>query len=468
MIAALIFSPMILAIVLLLVKSKLLNKIALVFYAFLHLILSILLTASPQQFTAYFKIDDLNSIFLLVLSVVFLAVILTHMDFLKHSPVSKNWETYSAIFLLLFVSFMSGVLLTTHAALVWVFVEAASLMASPLIYFSQSRSSLEGAWKYIFICSIGISLAFVGIIFLSIGSEQVNSLFFADLYQNADQIVPFWLKLAFPIILIGLGTKMGLAPGHSWLPDAHSEAPYPISAMLSAALLNSSLLGILRFFKILEKAHFLEYARTIILIMGFFSVFIAAVFIMRSKNYKRMLAYSSIENMGIISIGIGVGGAAIFGALIHVIAHSFTKASFFLLSGNIINLFKTKKIEEVSGLVKSEPFTGWLWLTNYVALSGLPPFPIFLSEFFIIKGMIEQGYIWMAIVFFLLLTIILFGMGKKIFQMSFGKVIPPVQNGKLTFLSYFSPVFLLIILLIMGIFLPPYIYDLIQNAMKVL
>ena len=332
----------------------------------------------------FFALDSLNLLFMIILVIVTGAVIVYQGK--------QDWK-YNTIFTLFFLS-MTGAIMSSHLGLTWVFVEATTLTSAYLIMQHKTQNSLEATWKYVFLCSIGISLAFVGIILLLIGCDGVNSLAYTDLYTHADKINPFWLKLSFIFILIGFGTKVGLAPVHSWLPDAHAEAPSPVSAMLSATLLNSAFLVILRFYKLMVLAGASHTAKVLLLAMGFLSIFITAVYVYKIANYKRMLAYSSIENMGIIAIGTALGGAAVFAAAMHLVAHSLIKASFFLTSGNVLKIYKTKEVAEVKGIIEQDKFTGWLWVICAMLIVAIPPSPIFISEFIMIKQMIiEHHYI---------------------------------------------------------------------------
>ncbi|MGE5341740.1 MAG: proton-conducting transporter membrane subunit [Candidatus Omnitrophota bacterium] len=464
MIAAILLYPLIAAPLCFFLESKTANRLALVLYAVIFAAGSIVLSIHPVTFTAYFGMDPLNTLFLSIMAFLFLAVSVYNIVYFNHSEFTIKEQTEYTVYFLFFIGAMAGVIFSTHLALLWVFVEATTLFSAPLIYAERSRSSLEAAWKYIFICSIGISLAFVGIILLSIGTGHLDSLFFADLYRNAGKINPFWLKLAFPFILVGLGTKMGLAPVHAWLPDAHSEAPSPVSAMLSGALLNTALLGILRVSGLMTLAHLEYYSGTLLMVMGLLSLLISAIFILRTNNYKRMLAYSSIENMGIISIGAATGGIGTYAAMLHMVAHSFTKGAFFLTAGNIVHRFKTKEIEKTRGILQADGINGWLWLACFVAISGIPPFPSFISEFLLIKGFFEKKYILPAILFFLLLTIILYGMGKAVFHMSFGPKREPVSGDQSPALTYLPPVIILLLLLFLGFYMPDYLGSMLQKA----
>ncbi|HLP59576.1 MAG TPA: proton-conducting transporter membrane subunit [Candidatus Deferrimicrobium sp.] len=466
MIAVLLLYPLAVIPVVILCKTRLVNILALLSYAVLLAGISVALYVTPAQFTSFFGVDSLNILFLLVLALLMLAVSVYNAGYLWHSTASAARQAEYTVFFLLFVGSMVGVILSQHLAFYWVFLEATTLSSAPLIYFERTNSSLEAAWKYIFICSIGIALAFVGIILISLGAGQTGSLFFVDLYKNAGSLVPLWLKLSFPFILVGLGTKMGLAPVHAWLPDAHSESPSPVSAMLSGTLLNMALLGILRVFKLMHLAQLDYYAANLLLVMGFLSLLISAVFILRTDNYKRMLAYSSIENMGIIAIGAGIGGIAIYAALLHVVVHSLTKGAFFLTAGNVLHFYKTKETGKIQGILKTLPIDGWLWIACFVAISGIPPFPSFTSEFLLVKGMFSKGFYWQSGIFFLLLTFILYGMGRSVLQMSFGENNDDRGShlGKTTRANYLPPLVLLLLLLVLGIYMPGPVHSLLEHA----
>lgn len=472
MIEAILIFPIVASLILLLLKSKKLNNFILISYSVFHIFCAISLylkgtefeKTADNLFELYFRVGSLNILFLLILSVIFVGVAIYSRSYFKTSDISEKEYTYYSMGVLMFIFSMTGTILSTNLGLAWVFIEATTLASAYLIYFNKTKHALEAAWKYVFICSIGISLAFVGIILLSIGTGTINSLFYDDLYINAHKIVPFWLKLSFVFILVGFGTKMGLAPVHAWLPDAHSEAPSPISALLSATLLNSAFLIILRFYKLMELTHLGNYARILLISMGLLSLFITAVFVYNINNYKRMLAYSSIENMGIIAIGIAVGGLGVYAAMFHMLAHSLIKSSFFLTAGNILKLLKTKKINDISGIIKQDKLTGWLWVACFVGISGLPPSPLFLSEFILLKAMFTKDHIILAVIFLILLSVIIYGMGKSIIKMSFGDYKTEVRVPVLTKGMYLPQLVFITISLILGLYMPSFINGIINKA----
>lgn len=482
MIELILIFPLTASIILLFTKTVKLNNFVVLSYAILHLFISLYCSFNSNYkditsniFDTYFKVDNLNSLFLLTLSIVFLGVAIYNWGFVENREMHRHDLKYYSLAILIFIFSMTGTVLSTNLGVSWVFIEATTLASAYLIYFNKTKNSIEAAWKYVFICSIGIALAFVGIIFLSIATGKLNTLFFNDLYSNASVINPFWLKLSFVFILVGIGTKMGLAPVHFWLPDAHSEAPCPVSALLSAALLNSAFLIILRVFKLMELTHTDYYARILLITMGLLSLFVAAVFIYNINNYKRMLAYSSIENMGIIAIGTAVGGVGLYAALLHMIGHSLIKSSFFLTAGNILKLFKTKKISAISGILKIDKMTGWLWILCFIGIVGLPPSPLFISEILLLKALILKNHFVIVGILLILLTIILFGIAKIVINMSFGdkKGVNGVSventeiqdKTKMPFSLYSPQITMIIIALILGIYIPTFLNTLIKNAM---
>ena len=471
MIGLVLLLPIVLGLLSVIANSRSVNRLALIGSALLY----VAVTAArlvhvewdmlPAWLLAYFQFDPIGTYFFSIMTVVFSSVAVYSLFYFRIHTLSTKQEAVYILEILFFVVSMSGIILATHVALLWVFIEASTLTSALLIYFEKRKSSLEATWKYVFICSIGIALAFVGIIVLSIGSRPIDSLFFRDLYSRASEINPFWLKVSFAFIFVGLGTKIGVAPIHAWLPDAHSEAPSPVSALLSGALLNSAFLGLLRVQEIFVRAQCAAFSNFLFLVTGFLSLVVSAVFMLRLKNYKRMLAYSSIENMGIMFIGIALGTYGIFAALLHTLAHSFSKASLFLTSGNILHLYKSKKIEDIGGLLKVDAGTGWLWILSMLAILGFPPFPVFLSKFLIVRAFWLNGLFWLALPFFVLLVVILYGMGSTVIKMAFSECRLPAGNKTAFSMAAYGPqLVLLLILCVVGMSMPQQLLDLVNGA----
>jgi hydrogenase-4 component F len=358
--------------------------------------------------------------------------------------------------LLLFLATMTLVIAAQHFGLIWVAVEATTLASAPLIHFHRNHRSLEAAWKYLVICSVGIALALLGNFFLVVAAPAgQGGLTVPGLVRRAGSLDPAWLKAAFLLFLVGYGTKMGLAPLHTWLPDAHSEAPSLVSALLSGALLNCALLALLRIHAVCEAAGLGRFSGDLLILFGLLSMGLAAAFIIGQSDYKRLLAYSSVEHIGIITLGIGLGGGGGFAAILHLLNHSLTKGMLFLLAGNLLTVYRDKQISAVHGAIRVLPISGALWLAGLLALTGTPPFGLFLSEFLILKAAIDAGR-WVVVASYLaLLTIIFVGLAAVFLRMAYGPapshLRAPVREPVA---SWLPPALLAAGTLLLGVWLP--------------
>ncbi len=466
-VAALLLFPLLASPLVWWLRRPLVNRLAIFVQALLALLVAGQAVAGGTGFTPYFRSDPLNALFLLAMALTYGGVAANAAGHLRDAGASPRRQAVFTVSLLLFVFAMSGAILCSHLGLFWVFIELTTLASAPLILADGARHSLEAAWKYIFICSIGILLAFVGILLLAVGAGEAQTLFFADLAARAGRMDPFWLKLAFPFVLVGFGTKMGLAPLHAWLPDAHAEAPAPVSALLSGALLNTAFLGILRLLPLLGPAGLLPFARALLLVTGFLSLLVAAVYVVRLRNYKRLLAYSSIEHMGVLAIGMGLGGIGAMAALLHMLAHSLGKATLFLCSGNALRLFRQKTVPAEGGLLKLDPASGWLWLGGFLALSAVPPSPAFISEFWMVGAMFRGDRAWLAVLFLGLLTVIVWGMGRTVFALSFGRGPGGLEPVRIPPAAWLPQAAFLLLLAATGVVFPPFLVRLLEAAARV-
>jgi hydrogenase-4 component F len=357
---------------------------------------------------------------------------------------------------------MTLVAVSQHFGLLWVAVEATTLSSAPLIYFHRSPRSLEATWKYLLICSVGIALALLGNFVLAVAASGTTAgepaeLTVAGLSALGPALSAPWLKAALIFFLVGYGTKMGLAPMHTWLPDAHSESPSVVSALLSGALLNCAFLAILRVFAVCASAGLAAFAQDILVGFGLLSMGVAAVFILGQRDYKRMLAYSSVEHMGILALGVGIGGAATFGALLHAVNHSVAKALLFFCAGNILAVYRTKDTRDVRGMLRVLPATGVLWVAGFLAITGSPPFGAFMSEFTVLKGALDQGRWLVAAAYLLALGVIFIGMATVALRMAQGE--PPAKMGSAArregWLGVVPPALMAAVALVLGVWVPP-------------
>jgi len=353
--------------------------------------------------------------------------------------------------------------------MLWAAIEATTLTSAPLIYFHRTKRSLEATWKYLLICSVGIALALLGIFFIAAANSRYpGDMTMGFMLQHAAQMDIPWLKAAFLLLFVGYGTKVGLAPFHTWLPDAHSEAPSVVSALLSGALLNCAFLGILRGFQLCSAAGLAPYCREIFLLFGLVSVIFAAVFILGQSDYKRMLAYSSVEHMGILAIGLGFGGSAVFGALFNAVGHSLAKAGLFLTAGNILSYYKTKIIKDVRGIILgSMRMTGILWIAGFLLITGTPPSGIFIGKFVILKEGISGGHYWAAFIFLAALAIVFIGMARIFISMTQGEGEQKTGNDEKdagSFWTIFPPLVLFVIVIVIGIYCPSWLSEILRSA----
>lgn len=296
----------------------------------------------------------------------------------------------------------------------WIAIELTTLVSTFLVCFEVGRESIEAAWKYIVIVSAGLTLALLGVVLYywagSLILGPTYDMTWAVLRHVAPQMNPTLATAAFLLVLIGFGTKVGLAPMHTWLPDAHSEGPTPVSVMLSGALLNAAMLGIVRFLQISDAGQLGALPRTVMVALGALSLFIAALFIVRQTGVKRLMAYSSIEHMGVIALGFGFGGPlGIAGALYHMLNHSLNKSLMFFGAGNVMRGYGSKHIGTIRNVLKFSPVGGLLWLAGAVAITGAPPFGLFLSEMTILRAGLSGINAWAAFVMLLLLIVIFVG-----------------------------------------------------------
>jgi len=376
-------------------------------------------------------------------------------------------------FFALFASLMLAALQTGNLGLLWVLVEASTLASAVLVALEARATSLEAAWKYIIISSFGVTIALVGTLFVYYSAILVHvspdqRLTWPTLFAHASVLQAPSLRLAFLLVLVGYGTKVGLAPMHTWLPDAHSEAPSPASAMLSAALLNTGMYAIIRF-QALTTPQLGRYANNVLLIFGFASLLVGALFMIGCGNFKRLFAYSSIEHMGIIAVALGFGGVlGFYGALLQTLTHAIGKSVLFLSGGEVVLRYRTRNASEVRGLLPLVPVTGLALLLGSLAILGSPPFGVFLSEFTIVRASFASQASWLGFFLLALLVIAFVAFSGTTVSMVFGT--RPRGTASLSALPRRVGAVPLVaglgLLLLLGLWIPGGLNELIMHAIK--
>jgi hydrogenase-4 component F len=344
----------------------------------------------------FLYVDTLSGFFLLTVAVVVLLAGTASVGYVAAEEATGALTRFQVrlyfVFFGLFAALMLASMETGNLGLLFVLIEGSTLASAALVGLEGKARSLEAAWKYVIIASLGVTIALVGTLFLFYAGSALHltsnlRLTWPYLFAHAHALAPQSLRLAFLLSVVGYGTKVGLAPMHTWLPDAHAEAPSPASAMLSGALLNTGMYAIIRFLAITRARLGDGYPRAVLLTFGFASVIIGVLFMVRRGNFKRLFAYSSVEHMGIIAVALGFGGVlGLYGALLHTINHAIAKSVIFLTSGDVVLGYRTREAGEVRGLLGAMPLTGVVLLLGSLAVLGSPPFGLFLSELTIVRA----------------------------------------------------------------------------------
>jgi len=415
----------------------------------------------------FFSVDSLGAIIMLIIGLIGFVATVYSVVYLRQETAKKiiGFTRVKQNFILLdiFLAAMFLAVMANNPIVAWISVEATTLSTAFLISFYNNPSSVEGAWKYLIINSVGLLFGFFGTLlyFTTIKSTPGGFISWQTLMANAAHMDPLIAKVAFIFVLVGYGTKMGLVPMHTWLPDAHGKAPAPISALLSGVLLNVALVVILRFKVITDISTGPFLSNELLIIFGLLSLFLSASLMLSQKKYKRLLAYSSIENMGVIALGFGFGGIVV--ALPYIIYHALVKSALFLLSGNILLKYGSGKISKVKGALSVIPLTSVLFIFGFLVITGMPPFGIFISKIGILFiGMESHMFVSIAALLFMSLAFI--GFLKFVMAMFFGEKLADVKTGENNIWLVIPPAFLLMIMVYLSFSIPPFLQTLMHNV----
>ncbi|MGA3125733.1 MAG: proton-conducting transporter membrane subunit [Candidatus Korobacteraceae bacterium] len=433
--------------------------------------------AGVLQAGRYLRADGLTAFFLINIGFIFALVLVYSVGYMRHIPAgrfsSPRWF-YGLFFLFLFT--MVAVYLSANLGMLWICVEATTLASALLVGFYNTKGAVEAGWKYLVVCTVGIAFALFGTIVLYLaavksGVSPESALDWTVLMNAAPRLGPArdLIKLSFVFVAVGYGTKIGFVPMHSWLPDAHAEAPSPISALLSAVLLNCAMYALLRFDAITSHAIGSRFSHTLLLIFGGLSITVAALLMVVQKDLKRLLAYSSIEHMGIVAIGIGLGGAlGLYAALLHTFNHSVAKSLMFFTAGNVRENFGTLRMKGIHGMARSLPWTSASLVLGSLAIVGLPPFGLFISEFMILTVAFSASRYFIAVLMLVALSVVFGALLHHFQQMLAGK--PNRLPAKLTLVRSDVAVMSIcaVCLIVFGIRIPGAFTNLLQRALVAL
>ena len=423
---------------------------------------------------AYLLVDDLNKVFIILTTLVGFTTSVFSASYIEHEiEIGRLTPTFVRFYHAMYQTLMFAMnlaLVANNIGLMWVAIELATLTTVLMVGIYRTHEALEAAWKYFILGSVGIALALFGTILVYMAArpvlgEGLYAMVWTVLITRAGQFDPALLNLAFVFLLLGYGTKVGLAPLHAWLPDAHAEGPTPISAVLSGLLLNVALYALLRFKMLLALNPAALAPGPLMVTMGLISCVFAAFMLYRRRDIKRLFAYSSIEHMGIIVFAFGMGGAlANFAALLHMTMHSLTKSAIFYAVGHISQVKGTQKIADMGGLTVTNPVLGWGLVLGVVAIAGLPPLGIFMSEFLVVSSTFARQP-WLAALLVLAILVALGGLFLRLNSIVFGEPRGPTAPTEASYVPMFAH---LAIVFMAGIYMPPALVAGFQNVARLL
>jgi hydrogenase-4 component F len=380
----------------------------------------------------YFTFDALGVLLLSVLSLLTITTVYHGFIYVKEDSPRIYAIYHSALISLVFA--MSGAYLANGMTIVWIFVEATTLAVAALIYHDRTPAALEATWKYVFVCSLGIALAYIGILFLGFTVHDVRLLHlsFDSISGIARLANPLYLKIAFIFVLIGYSTKMGLFPMHTVTVDAHTAAPAPISAFISTTLMNVGFLAIFRIYSLFSATTIFHFMNHVLILTGILSLLVSSGYMLKAKHNKRMLAYSSLENMGIVAIALGIGGIGYYAAILHLVLHSFTKAGLFYQFGQSYRVMGTYQLDDSGNYMNLYPAGAAAMLLGLLCITAIPPSGLFISELYLFKAMIVNGQYVYLVITASLLCFVLYALLTRVLHIVFSQprtVKPEIHLG---------------------------------------
>ena len=421
--------------------------------------------------------DALSALLLCVIIVIAVYVILFSFGYMEEEVREKKLPRtrlkWYYFWIWTFMATMLLVVSTPNMGIIWVGIEGTTLATTLLVGFYRNKPAIEAAWKYVILCVVGISFALLGtmLLFASVApllGQTLSALDWRMLPKVASQLDPTFFRLGVLFAVVGYGAKVGFAPMHAWLPDAHSQAPSPVSALLSAVLLNCALYAILRWYSIARLTTLgPDFVGTILMCFGFLSLALMTGFILLQKDIKRLLAYSSVEHMGILAIGFGLGTKeAVWGASLHLLLHGLTKANLFVIVGRLVQKTGTRQISRIRGIFKVLPYTGIIMVLGLLSITGTPPFGTFRSEVSILSGLFKTDHPLLGFLTILFLTVIFAGFLYHFLQMLYGK--PSGRHQPRESASTLALAIPLLVVLFLGLFIPQSLDQALNQVVKVI
>ena len=413
-----------------------------------------------ENSTGWFRFDAPGTLFYVLLCIVSAFAYFHSEAYLRANDLSQT-RTYSALVMLLTTA-ISGAYFASNLAVTWIFLEATTLCSAGIIYHRRTAQTLEAAWKYVFVCSTGIAMAYLGILLLAAATD-CESLDYGVVAAAATHGNALYLKTAFVLILCGYSCKMELFPLHTVGIDANFAAPSPASALISTGLVNAGFLAIFRVYKLLASTEVFPWVRSVLLIVGVLSLAIGALFLRRTNNYKRFLSYSTVENMGIAAIGLGIGGIGVWAAVFHVVCHTLVKSSLFLQMAVVRRIYNGYRINRIGDYIHINRVGAVGLLTGMVVLVAFPPSPLFVSELMILRGTIADGAWWLVAGMLLLLCIVIYSFCSRLIRLCYQPNQDELHPSKADRALSWSALSLLAAAMVLGLWQPEFLRELIDQ-----
>ncbi|MBO5892753.1 MAG: hydrogenase 4 subunit F [Alistipes sp.] len=408
----------------------------------------------------FFSFDEAGTLFYLLLVVVAIFIFIHSEAYLKRDEIS-SYRSYFALLMLLTTA-ITGVYFANNIAVTWILLETTTLCGAGILYYRRSEATLEATWKYLFVCSTGIAIAYLGILLLCAAAAN-SSLNYSDLQQLIINGNPLYLKAAFLLVLTGYSCKMEIFPLYTIGVDANFAAPAPASALLSTGLVNAGFLAIFRVYKLFVHTPLMEWVQHVMLIIGIISLVVGALFLRRTNNYKRFLSYSTVENMGIVAIGLGIGGVGVWAAVFHVVCHTFIKSSLFLQIAIVRQIYNGYRINRIGDYISINKVGAIALITGMVAILAFPPSPLFISELMIMSEALASGAWWIIIIMVLLLCIVIFTICNRIIKLCYQPNQDELHLSNIDRRLSYSALALLLVALVLGLWQPEILTNIIDK-----
>lgn len=408
----------------------------------------------------FFSFDEAGTLFYLLLVVVAIFIFIHSEAYLKRDDI-KNYRSYFALLMLLTTA-ITGVYFSNNIAVTWILLETTTLCGAGILYYRRSEEAIEATWKYLFVCSTGIAIAYLGILLLCAAASN-TSLNYDSLQQLIINGNPLYLKAAFLLVLTGYSCKMEIFPLYTIGVDANFAAPAPASALLSTGLVNAGFLAIFRVYKLFAHTPLMGWVQNVMLIIGITSLVVGALFLRRTNNYKRFLSYSTVENMGIVAIGLGIGGVGVWAAVFHVVCHTFIKSSLFLQIAIVRQVYNGYRINRIGDYISINKVGAIALIVGMIAILAFPPSPLFISELMIMSEALASGAWWIITIMVLLLCVVIFTVCHRFIKLCYQSNQDELHLSNVDRRLSYSALALLIFALVLGLWQPEILTNIIDK-----